>query len=483
MIARILAVDDEAGMLEVVQDTLSDLVGAEVQVESDPLDALERIRGEPWDLLLIDLKMPGMDGVELLRLGREACPDATVLMMTAFPTVETAVSCVKLGAVDYLTKPFIPADLLERVRRALEERRLREEHRLLARQVEGSGRFDELVGEAPAMLRLFEAIRQVAGTDADVLISGESGTGKELVARSIHRRSGRTGRFVPVDCGAIPENLFESELFGHERGAFTGATARTAGLLEFADRGTLFLDEVGELPLVLQAKLLRTLQERSFRRVGGREETKVNVRVVAASNRDLREAMAAGTFRGDLFYRLNVVPLQIPPLRERPEDIPRLFRHFLQRYGSRRRPPLIEADPDLVGILCRHSWPGNVRELQSAVRRMVALCREDRLTPEDLPEDISLSAGSTAVPADCGTDAPQAFFDLRARHMDVFEKDFLEETLRLHSGNVPAAAKEARLPRGTFYRLVKKHGISPQEFRERTSDDRGPGEPSTSGTS
>jgi len=313
---RVLVVDDEVGMLEVCAETLARLPEVVVLVESDGRRAAEQLNAEHFDLLIQDIRMPGTDGMDLLRLARQNDPDLAVLMMTAYPTVETAVESMKLGAADYITKPFTPEALLATVQRLLEGYRLRQENLLLSRLVERPYVFDEIIGASPAMRAVFDTIERVAGTNTDVLILGETGTGKELVARSIHKRSPRGGqRFVPVDCGAIPEDLLESELFGHERGAFTGATSRSLGLLEFADKGTFFLDEVGELPIRLQAKLLRALQERRIRRVGGHDEIEVDVRVIAATSRNLEAEINNQRFRDDLYYRLNVARIELPPLR------------------------------------------------------------------------------------------------------------------------------------------------------------------------
>jgi DNA-binding NtrC family response regulator len=463
---RILVVDDEPGMLEVCRDTLLSIAGTHIETTSDARKGLELARSGEWDLLVLDIRMPGVDGVRILREARASHPDLAVIMMTAFPTVETAVEAMKLGASDYVTKPFIPDDLLLKASRALERQRLVQENRFLSLQAEGSGRFDEFVGGAESMKRVYEVIQRVAGSGADVLITGESGTGKELVARSLHRRGGRKGRFVPIDCGAIPENLFESELFGHERGAFTGAVSRSPGLLEFAEGGTVFLDEVGELPLTLQAKLLRVLQERVFRRVGGRDLIDADVRVVAATNRDLRREIQTGGFREDLYYRLHVVPVHLPALREREGDIPLLFRHFLEKFGARSDPLVADADAEVIEVLRRYDWPGNVRELQSVVRGMIAMSARGRLTVDDIPEQIVLAPGHAAPLAaepERAADAP--FFELRALRMDAFERKYLAESLAAHGGDVPAAAHDAGIPRGTFYRLLKKHKLAASDFR------------------
>lgn len=458
--ARILVVDDEEGMLEVCADTLRKLPEAKITTERLSRRAAERLSSENFDLLITDIRLPEVNGVELLRIARRHDPNLPVLMLTAFPSVETAVESMKLGAADYITKPFLPDDLMATVRRLLEENRLRQENRLLQRQVERTYCFDEIVGQSAAMHVVRENIERISRTDSDVLIVGETGVGKELVARSLHARSSRKSkRFVPVDCGAIPENLMESELFGHERGAYTGAHTRSLGLLEFADGGTFFLDEIAELPLHLQAKLLRVLQERKFRRVGAKEEISVNVRVVAATNRDLAVEMRERRFRDDLFYRINVALIKILPLRERREDIPLLLSRFNERYARDMEKPGIQVEPEVVEVLSRYPWPGNVRELQNLIKRMLTMTRNDVLLLDDLPDEIVTQAGESS-----GADR-QGFFHLRAQRMAAFEKEYLASLLRSCAGDVSQAARNAWLPRGTVYRLLKKHGLNPDEFR------------------
>jgi DNA-binding NtrC family response regulator len=456
---RILVVDDEEGMLEVCTETLAALPYADVITEQNSRRALTRIMEETLDLLITDVRMPGVDGVELLRAVRERDATLPVLMLTAYPTVETAVEAMKLGASDYITKPFRPEDLLSRARRLLEARRLREENELLQRQFERRHCFDDLVGASPVMQEVYDLIERIASTDADVLILGETGTGKELVARSIHCRSPRAAsRFVPVDCGAIPDSLMESELFGHERGAFTGANARSLGLLEFAHRGTFFLDEVAELPIRLQAKLLRVLQERRVRRVGATQEIDIDVRTVAATSRDLGAEIREGKFREDLYYRINVACIELPPLRERAADIPLLVDHFVRRFGPQMGRSSIELEPDVVELMTKYFWPGNVRELQNVVKRLLAMSRGNRVTPEDLPDEVVMRAAD----GDAGADG---FFERRARQLGNFEAEYLMNLMRSCAGDATQAAKEARLPRGTLYRLLKKHSISPSSYR------------------
>jgi DNA-binding NtrC family response regulator len=457
---RILVVDDEAGMLEVCDEILSDLPRARVVTESDPIRAAELLRTESWDLLVTDLAMPGMDGLALLRVACQSDADLPVLMLTAFPSVETAVESMKLGAADYLTKPFMPEDLLLTAGRLLDGRQLRDENRLLRRHVERGYAFGEMIGQSKAIHVVFDNIEQVAGTNVDVLITGETGTGKELVARSIHQRSPRSeARFVPVDCGAIPEDLLESELFGHERGAFTGAHAKSLGLLEFAHRGTFFMDEVAHLSTRLQAKLLRALQERSVRRVGGTHEIDVDVRVLAATSLDLEAEVAAQRFRMDLFYRINVAHIQLPPLRARTDDIPLLATHFTERYAREMGHESMELDAGAMEVLCGYSWPGNVRELQNVLKRSIAMSRSPTITAEDLPEALV----AAAVVRHTGP-AP-GYFELREQHVATFEKDYLQRLLHTCHGNISQAAAEARLPRGTFYRLLNRHAIDLTRFR------------------
>jgi DNA-binding NtrC family response regulator len=457
--ARILVVDDEQGMLEVCADTLERLAGADVIVERRSRSAAERFNTESFDLLITDVRMPELDGVELLRIARQLDPSLTALMLTAHPTVDTAVESMKLGAADYITKPFLPEDLLAKVRRLLETKRLGEENRLLRRQVQRAFTQGEIVGTSPAMQKVFETVQRIAATDFDVLILGETGTGKELVARAIHQHGRRKdGPFVPVDCGAIPEELMEREFFGHERGAFTGAQARGLGLLEFADHGTFFLDELTQLPPRLQAKLLRVLQERRIRRVGGTTETPLDVRIVAASSLNLETEVRKGSFRLDLFHRINVTRVELPPLRERAGDIPLLANHLLIRYAKELERDPVELSLEAMEVLAGYTWPGNVRELQNLLKRTLTMASGREISAEDLPEEIVARAASPVV-------ANKGFFALRDLRLAAFEKDYLEQLLNACHGDVSVAAREAQLPRGTFYRLIKKYELNPATFR------------------
>ena len=460
--ARILIVDDEVGMLEVCSDTLQRLPDTEIVLESQSSRAAERLAHESFDLLIADICMPEMDGVELLRIAREQDPELPTLMLTAFPTVETAVESMKLGASDYLTKPFLPEDLLANVRALLENRQLRQENRLLRRQVERPYAGSEILGQSAAMQRVFDDLARIAETDFDVLVLGETGTGKELIARAIHQHSERrAGPFVPIDCGAIPDLLMESEFFGHERGAFTGASTRSLGLLEFASHGTFFMDELSQLPLPLQAKLLRVLQERKIRRVGGTKEIELDVRIVAASSMDVEEEVQRGRFRQDLYHRVNVTQIRLPPLRARNGDIPVLADFFLETYARKLGRGSVSFSVEAMEVLNGYAWPGNVRELQNTVKRVLALSSRDVISPDDLPDEIVARAGDSVQ--DGG-----GFFEQRQRRLAVFEAEYLDQLLRSCHGDVSAAAREAQLPRGTFYRLLKKYALSPANFR---SDD------------
>lgn len=458
--SRILIVDDEQGMLEVCADSLVKLPDTDIVLEQDSRRAVERLASASWDLLIADVRMPHIGGVDLLRIARQQDPDLAVLMITAFPSVETAVETMKLGAADYIVKPFLPDDLMVAVQRLIQTKQLREENGLLLRHIERSYSFGELIGISPSMTAVIEAIKQVAPSSTDVLITGETGTGKELVARSIHQHSNRLSkRFVPVDCGAIPEDLMESEFFGYERGAFTGANSRSLGLLEFADGGTFFLDEIGELSHRLQAKLLRALQERRIRRVGGNEEIDVDVRVISATARNLAEDIKTDRFRMDLYYRINVARIELPPLRNRTEDIPILTEHFVSQYAREIGREEVAVEADVLEIFTGYPWPGNVRELQNVIKRTLTMTRSQTIEVRDLPDEI-VTASTIG-----GKMRRKGFFDHREQTMESFEQEYLHSLLRRHSGDVPAAASDAQIPRGTLYRLLKKHGLNAANFR------------------
>jgi DNA-binding NtrC family response regulator len=435
----VLIVEDEANMRRVLC-ALLERDGYRALEASDGAAALESLARESVDAILTDLRMPKLNGLELLEAVRRSHPEIPVIMLTAHGTVGSAVEALKQGAFDYLTKPFDPDEIRHVMEKAVSTRRLAARE---ARLPADENPEPLLVGASALLRDVRHVIERVAPTPATVLISGESGTGKEIVARSLHRASAvRAGPFVKVNCAAIPEGLLESELFGYEKGAFTGAGARKPGKFELADGGTLFLDEIGEMPLSAQPKLLRAIQEGRFYRVGGTETVHVSVRLVAATNRDLRTEVNAGRFREDLFYRLHVVPIELPPLRDRPEDIPTLARLFLERFSAKLQRPVTGIDPTAMDALRAHPWPGNIRELENAIERATLLCDGPTLLASDLPPEIE--AGRRAAPASTG--ATPLRERIRAATQRI-ERDAILEALRLTDGNVTRAAKELGLSR------------------------------------
>jgi two-component system NtrC family response regulator/two-component system response regulator HydG len=401
---RVVVIDDEINAATALETLLRE-DGYEVTRGHDARAGLALLEKEEPDVVLTDLRMPGMDGIELLSKIKQIRPETMVILMTAYGTVKTAVRAMKLGAEDYLGKPIDVEELEVVLQRALEKKGLVEETRHLRARLEHKYRFDNLVGESPEMLSVFKAIRQVAPSSASVLLLGESGTGKELFAQALHQNSPRRNKpFVRVACAALPETLLESELFGHERGSFTGAISTRAGRFEAADGGTLFLDEIGDISPTVQVKLLRFLEEREFERVGGNKTYKVDVRIVAATHRDLKKKLEDGSFREDLYYRLNVIEIHIPPLRERPGDIPILAQHFLQKYAAANGKELEGISDEVMGLLLAHAWPGNVRELENAMERAVVLATSPTLGALHFPTlrkagvmDLGASADGTGL--------------------------------------------------------------------------------------
>jgi two-component system response regulator PilR (NtrC family) len=389
--SKILIVDDEQSMRDFLAIMLKK-EGHEVVAAGTGNDALKAIQAEIFDLVITDVKMPGMDGIEVLKTIKDISSETVVIMITAFATAETAVEAMKLGAYDYIIKPFKVDELKLIIQNSLEKRFLRKENILLKREIEFRAGFENFIGKSEPMQRVFSLIRQVADTNSTVLITGESGTGKELVAKAVHFSSPRkVGPFITVNCGALPETLLESELFGYMKGAFTGAISNKQGLFEAANGGSIFLDEISATTLNLQIKLLRVLQEREFMRVGGTAPIKINVHVIAASNKDLKGEIARGTFREDLYYRLNVIPIHIPPLRERKEDIPLLTDYFLNKFGKidGERKRVKKMDQDALKVLMNHNWPGNVRELENTIERLVIMTPDDTIRLEHISDTIS----------------------------------------------------------------------------------------------
>jgi len=456
---RILIVDSQPKAEEAYRKSLALLGAVELTTAAQFDQAADLLKSESFDLIVVRLssRAADLDGFRRLRESESGTP---VIVVADPPTVETATASVRLGAGEYISRSAIDAELGPSSQRLLGQRRRGDEYEFLRRHVERSYSFDDIIGACPAMRKVFQTIQQVADSDVDVLIHGETGTGKELIARSIHLRSRRSaGPFVPVDCGAIPDSLLESEFFGHEKGSFTGAESRRIGLLEFADHGTFFLDELGELPTLLQAKLLRTLQERKIRRVGGREEIGIDVRIVAATARNLEEMIRQERFRQDLYYRINVVEIDLPPLRERGDDIGLLAEYMANRYAREMKRDVHGITPEAYQVLANYRWPGNVRELQNVVRRGIALCKGKMIGLDDLPDELVASAGEGKSNGAVG------YFALRDQHVNEFERDYLSELLARHQGDVRTAALEAKLPRGTLYRLMKKHELDSEKFR------------------
>jgi two-component system response regulator AtoC len=459
---RVLVADDKENMRRLVARILED--GFEVEEAEDGARALALVATRPYDVVVTDIRMPGADGFELLAAVKARDPSTEVVLMTGYATVPDAVRAMKLGAFDYLEKPFDPDAALAIVGRAAERRRLAEAARLAAAPGEEDS-FHALVGRSPAMRAVYRLLEKAAAVDATVLIGGETGTGKELAARAIHSLSARRERrFVPVNCGALPSELVESELFGHARGAFTGAAAARAGLFQEAQGGTIFLDEVGELPLAAQVKLNRVLQEKEVRRVGETQATPVDVRVVAATHRDLREEVRAGRFREDLFYRLNVFTVALPALRERAEDVPLLAAHFLDKHARALRRTLRGFSPEALALLAAHAWPGNVRELENVVERAVAVAGGEVVEPADLPPELSAGA-APAPPAPGAALAALPYKDAVAGARDRVTREYLVALMTEFGGNVTRAAERAGVERESLHRLLRKHGLRSEDFK------------------
>jgi two-component system response regulator PilR (NtrC family) len=455
---RILIVDDEQSM----RDFLSIMLkkeGYDVHVAGNGADAVKLIHAEIFDLVITDVKMPQMDGIGVLKVVKELSPETIVIMITAFATTETAVEAMKLGAYDYIIKsaPFKVDEIKLIIEKALEKRSLRKENILLRREIESRAGFETFIGKSEAMERVFALIRQVADTKSTVLVTGESGTGKELVARAIHFSSSRKNRpFVTVNCGALPETLLESELFGYMKGAFTGASSNKQGLFEAANGGTIFLDEISATTPALQVKLLRVIQEREFKRVGGTADIKVDVRVVAASNRDLKSEVEKGSFREDLFYRLNVIPVHLPPLRERREDIPLLLEFFLKKMSSGREAKKVS--PEAVSMLTAYRWPGNVRELQNTLERLNILASGNTIPLELIPESIrSLRPSPELIPAEI----PENGLDMEAV-LESAERALLQKALEKAGGVKTEAARLLGLSFRSFRHRLQKYEKNPE---------------------
>jgi DNA-binding NtrC family response regulator len=459
MTARILVIDDEEIVLRSCQRILADDAHT-VEVASDSVEGLRRVDEGAYDVIVLDIKMPHMDGIEVLRDVKERHPDIEVIMVTGLSEVQTAVRAMKLGAFDYLSKPFEPDLLKHVVERALERRHLMRENRALKFEVGTKYRFDNIIGTSAPIHAVFKLIAQCAPTNATVLITGESGTGKEMIARAIHYNSLRADKpFVAVDCNTLNEELFESELFGHVKGAFTGAVAAKRGLLEVAAGGTLFFDEFGNVPMSTQAKLLRMIQEREFRAVGSTATLTANVRLIAATNKDLKVLVGEGRFREDLYYRINVFPIQVPPLRERRADIPALAFHFLKGFCEELGKPPCEISDSAMSLLVNHDWPGNVRQLENTMQRAAILAADHVIRVVHI---ISVLDGTLeldhAVPRS-GEELKRVKKLVREKSVEEIERRFVQEALRRNHSNVTRSAEETGMQRSNFQALMKKYRI------------------------
>jgi two-component system response regulator AtoC len=464
---QVLIVDDEPNLRKILAAQLS-RDGYEVMLAEDGEQGLSMLREHHIDLVVTDLKMPKVDGMTLLREALKETPDLPIVMITAHGTVDTAVEALKLGAFDYLTKPFDKDEVRQVVAKALKTRALAQEEATtepIGATKDPGARFG-IIGSSPGLTDLYAVLERVADTPTTVLITGESGTGKELVARALHEHSTRKDKpFIKVNCAAIPKELIESELFGYERGAFTGAVSSKPGRFELANGGTLFLDEVGEIPVEMQVKLLRSLQESEFERVGGIKTIHVDVRLVAATNRDLKKLIAANAFREDLFYRLNVVSIRLPALRERETDIPLLVEHFLAKFNERLKKQVIGVEPEAADILSAYGWPGNIRELENVMERSVLFCDAQKLRVEDLPGELRGTAGSVAPPTSdaAGEGLPISSEGGLKEHVKVamsrLERDLVSRALKQTSGNVTHAARLLKISRKGLQLKMKELGL------------------------
>ena len=439
---KIMIVDDEM----IVRESLLhwfEKNGHKVETASSGLEALEKLGRLPFELLLVDIKMPGMDGIELLGKVKEEYPGTIVIIMTAYGTIETAVTAMKMGAVDYLLKPFKPDQLSLVMEKVAYQYKLESEYQYLKGQLEKTTRFDNIIGQSPQMEDIFRLIREVAESDSSILILGETGTGKELVAKAIHAKSQRSrGPFIAINCGAMPDTLLESELFGHQKGAFTGAVHGRKGFLEVVSGGTLFLDEIGDISPKMQVDLLRVLEDRKITRIGDRQPVDVDFRLISATRRDLEKEIAKGNFREDFFYRINVIVLHVPPLRERKKDIPLLVQHFLQKYSSETTKKVDHTTAEATGLLKDYDWPGNVRELENAIERAVVLSKSRTLGSED----FSFLRASTITPS-------------KRRSLREMEKEYIQGMLTECSWNVTKASKILDINRVTLHKMIKRYDL------------------------
>jgi len=452
-LTAILVADDKKSMREFLSEALRK-EGYQVTAASDGKEALNAFRETAPDLVVTDIRMPGMDGLTFLKKMRELDPDSVVIVITAYGSIESAVKAMKSGAYDYITKPFSIEELTVVVERAREQRKLIAENRWLRQELTKKYRFDSIIGKASKMQSVFDIMERVIPSKATVMLYGESGTGKELIARAIHYNGPKkNGPFIKVNCAALPESLLESELFGHERGAFTGAIHRRQGRFELADMGTIFLDEIGDITPATQVKLLRVIQQREFERVGGVKTLQVDVRIIAATNQDLNKALAEGRFRDDLYYRLNVVPITLPPLRERPGDIPILARYFLEQMSKESNSRVCYIAPEAMEHMINYRWPGNVRELENVIERALVICRGDTVKPEDLPADLVNREGKARI------DIPELGTMSMKDAVETMEREMIKRALERTGGVQTKAADILGINRGSLIYKIKKYDL------------------------
>jgi len=464
MTTKILVVDDEQDMLTLLKRSLEPELGCKVETAASGESALKKFSGGHFDIVLADIKMPGMNGLELLELIRRDKKDQTVIMMTAFGHIDMAVKAMKSGAYDFITKPFEHDTLVVRLEKALERNRLLNENIRLTSECLDAEPFQNLVGRSPAMQRIYDAIQTVARTDLTVLITGESGTGKDGTARAIHTLSKRKMQpYVAVNCPTIPENILESELFGFKKGAFTHATSNKAGLFQEAHRGTIFLDEIGDISPTIQSKLLRVIQEKEFKPLGDTKSVQVDVRIIASTNQDLADKISRREFREDLYYRLNVLPIELPPLRERQEDIPLIATHLLARHCAKLDQPLKRPSPQLLDNLMTHTWPGNVRELENCLIQGIMFSAGKEITPADI--DLQ---GSTAKPAPASAEMEGLpYKEAKDQTLQCFNQTFIGKLLETFKGNVTHAAKACGLERQALQQIMRRYDIQPDKYRDK----------------
>ncbi len=455
----VLICDDEELLVKSCGQILSS-EGYTVYTEGRGKNALDNVRRHRPDIVLTDLMLPDMDGLTLLKEIKKLAPETLVVMITGFATVDSSVEAIRAGAYDYIPKPFTATQLRILIGRAAQQVQLVRDNAHLRDQLKKHYSFENIIGTSESIQKVFSVVSRVAPTDASVFISGESGTGKELIARAIHANSRRSGRaFMAINCAALPDHLLESELFGHEKGSFTGADNQRRGLLEVASGGTFFMDEISEMSMDLQAKLLRVIQERRIRRVGGEAEIPIDVRWVSATNRDPEQAVRDGNLRQDLLYRLNVVPVRLPPLRQRREDIPALANHFLRRFGQEYDRGNLRFSAESLRVLCDYHWPGNIRELQNVTERITSMCLPGQeITAEDLPEELTMRP-TNGRPNTIVYSADLPFHDAKNDAITVFEKEYLRDLLRRHGGNISQAARTAGIDRKTIHRMLAKYEL------------------------